>query len=103
MIAAAGVMGWPEEQFNLTEPAYFIHAYNAWIKSKYEGEKNEWERARYAAFFAVMPHVKKGAIKQPSDLGKFPWEQTAPKFAPVDPDVMKAWHEKAKERLLKKK
>ena len=93
------MVGMSENEFWQATPIWFA----ARQKAHAERVQSEWERARYAAFFAVVPHVNKGAIKQPSDLGKFPWEQTAPKFAPVDPDVMKAWHEKAKERLLKKK
>ncbi len=41
----------------------------------YELQNHEsWERARMIAFFAVTPHTKKGKIKSPSDLIKFPWE-----------------------------
>lgn len=37
-------------------------------------EQTAWERARYVAYFAYVPHTRKGALKSPEALGKFPWE-----------------------------
>lgn len=37
-------------------------------------QQEAWERSRLVAYFSVMPHTKKGKIKAPTDLVKFPWE-----------------------------
>lgn len=34
----------------------------------------EWERTRWQTFQLALFHAKKGALKRPQDLIKFPWE-----------------------------
>lgn len=79
MIRAAGQMGWSEEQFDLTTPAYFVAAYGGFIE-----QRGDWERARYQAFYSLMPHTKKGRLKKMADLGRFPWEKAPAPPAAAD-------------------
>ena len=53
-------------------------------------EKNEWERARWAAAAIVravlVPHNKKAPDIKPQDLAVFPWEQPAETQEPPKQD-----------------
>ena len=44
-------------------------------ESKLEREKQEWERTRWAVWYGLQPHIKKGTLRKPTDLGRFPWER----------------------------
>lgn len=37
--------------------------------------RDEWERARHIAFYAVVAHVKPGSISRPSSLIPLPWDK----------------------------
>jgi hypothetical protein len=38
-------------------------------------QRQEWERTRWLAMLTITPHVKKGSIKNATDIARFPWEQ----------------------------
>lgn len=40
-----------------------------------QGQRQDWERARWLALRVIMPHTKKGSKLQAQDLGVFPWEK----------------------------
>jgi hypothetical protein len=46
---------------------------NRHILNKEEQYKTDWERARFIACNALLPHVKKRL--KPTDVCKFPWEK----------------------------
>lgn len=37
-------------------------------------QRQGWEQARVIGYFAVAPHMKKGAIGGPKDLFSLPWD-----------------------------
>lgn len=84
-------MGLTLREFLNTTPRYFVAARKGYARR----EQAEWERARYIAFYAVTPHVKKGSIRRMRDLGVFPWE----KEGPYTSDAMR----KEAEELLRKR
>lgn len=38
----------------------------------FKRSEDEWKRARFIAFYSIIPHAKKGKIKKPEDLIKLP-------------------------------
>ncbi len=48
----------------------------AW-EAKQENERAAWERARYSAYWSVLPHVKPNSLASITDLGVFEWEREA--------------------------
>jgi hypothetical protein len=38
-------------------------------------QRQEWERTRWLAMITITPHVKKGSVKKPQDITRFPWEE----------------------------
>lgn len=85
MMQAAGQMGWSQEQFDLATPQYLFEAYEGYQKGKQE----DWERARFMAFYSLMPHTSKRISL--SDVAKFPWERPKAGQAPppIDPEIIK--------------
>lgn len=47
--------------------------------------RDEWERARHIAFYAVVAHVKPGSVSRPSSLIPLPWDKDNSKTA-FNPD-----------------
>lgn len=61
-------MGMSETEFRHTTPRYFYFR-----QKGFEGLQLEaWQRARIQAFYAFLPHAKKGAIKKPEGLFSLP-------------------------------
>ena len=56
-----------------------VSAAEGYAKEQEERERGEWERVRWLAALLLQPHAKKGRSIKPTDLAKFPWEETAPK------------------------
>lgn len=64
-----------------------------------EREQREWERARYTAYLAMLPHVPSKRRLRITDLGRFPWEKVKkPVFEEQSAEV-KANFEKMKAML----
>ena len=66
-------------------PEYFMHALTFWeavlfAQGVHRRYRNQWETARYIAFYAAAPHCKGFDFEK---LGKFPWEKEDE--AAVDP------------------
>ena len=62
-------------------------------------EQQEWERARYVGYFSLMPHTGKRKRLRISDLGHFPWEDSAPKFDEQTPEELAKINERHKRQL----
>jgi len=37
--------------------------------------QESWDRARFIAFWGIQPHVKRGKLKNFSELISFPWDE----------------------------
>lgn len=61
----------------------------------FKRSEDEWKRARFIAFYSIIPHAKKGKIKKPEDLLKLPSEAIIPTMSKQEREV------KAKEVLKK--
>lgn len=88
---AAGAMGMSEEQFSDCSPRFFFASHRGFIQHIEQQEQSAWERARYVAFYAVMPHAKKGRLRKLTDMGNFPWEgapANVPQFKEKTDDEM---------------
>lgn len=57
-------MGIGEKEFRLTTPRYFYFRSKGFETVMLENARN----ARIVAFYAIAPHVKKGAVRRPEDL-----------------------------------
>lgn len=67
-------MGMSEKEFRLTTPRYFHFRQKGFEANNWE----QWRIARTVAFYAFLPHTKKGAIKNPEGLFRLPDEQRLP-------------------------
>ena len=72
----AGELGMSEEEFMLTTPAFF----SARAKGYEKQRQHQYELARWISFWAVVPHAKKGAVKNPQSLAQFTWEKVTPEL-----------------------
>ncbi len=68
LMEAAGRMGMSETEFEITTPRYFFHRRTGFESVQREQARN----TRIIAFYAIAPHMKKGAIKRPEDLYTLP-------------------------------
>lgn len=84
-----------ESEFWDTTPRYLSARHKAYIKEVRLG----WELARYAGFFAFKTIDYKGKYKRPSDLEKFPWESTRPRFAKQSREELEKFDRDADEVL----
>ena len=64
----AGRLGMSEAEFELTTPRYMYHRQKGFEALQVE----YWQRTRMEAFYAFLPHTKKGALKRPTDLFQLP-------------------------------
>lgn len=85
---------------NLKEVVSVINSYQNYEQQKIEYESRQtWEVARWQAFLSMLPHVKKNALKKPTDLAKFPWDEV--QSVHIDKDKIfteedNAWFERMK-------
>lgn len=77
-------MGYTEKEFRTTTPHYFYAAQRGFEQR----EQAAWERMRWMAYFALMPHIKKNTLKTPADLLSFPWEQGSKRRKVITPDML---------------
>jgi len=64
----------PDDFYDLS-PYEFGEILKPCIKRQTNLERAGWEQARFQAFLAMMPHVKKDSLKSPQALIKFDWEK----------------------------
>lgn len=57
-----------EEEFDITTPRYFFARYKGFETLRIDDARN----TRIAAFYAFLPHTKKGSLKRPEDLYHLP-------------------------------
>lgn len=65
---AAGRMGWSQDEFWLSTPRFFQNAFFGWREQKKEEHIEGLRRTRLVAFYSLLPHMKKGAMRRPEDL-----------------------------------
>ena len=53
----------------------FGNAMTGFYELEEQRQRQEWERTRWLAMLTITPHVKKGSIKNATDIARFPWEQ----------------------------
>lgn len=81
-----------ESEFWGTTPKFFYARWKAWESKQHI----EWEQARLSGYLAAAFHFDMSKPVRPIDLYPFAWEDVAPKFEPVDIEVMKKLNEEAK-------
>jgi len=92
----AATCGMSENEFWDSTPRYL----SAKIYAFEQGQRSEWERARYISMYAVKAADSKNRIKKATDLGKFPWEIKRPrKLTPEEIAAQKAFDIEADEIL----
>lgn len=74
-----------ERELMDTTPKAFSLKVEGWAEQQRHAERNEWERARWAATMAMNPHLKRPL--KPTDLFKFDDEQK--KVTRIDPEIDK--------------
>ena len=99
-----GVIGVaPSDFWNMTprETAYISEAYYKRERAK---SREQWELARYNAYFGLLPHQGKHKQLKLTDLGLFEWERRAKKesgkISQEDLETLKKWEKEAEGRLL---
>lgn len=55
---ALGCIGMSREDFERCTPFEFYKAWERWAEAKRDAERNEWERTRVLALFAIQPYAK---------------------------------------------
>lgn len=75
------------------EIQYIIHGYKRRI---YDRSRESWDQARHIAFFAVVPHVKRGSVSGPKTLMPMPWDIEKAQFK------SKADEQAAKDNVIEK-
>lgn len=96
LMEAAGRMGMSESEFETTTPRYFYHRRKGFESVQLEQARN----ARQIAFFAVLPHLKKDAVRRPEDLYRLPGDLSRIEQAEKQ---MEGQREKMKELLRRAK
>jgi len=64
----------PSHFWELTMPEFRM-AITGYYDAHNAVQRQEWERTRWLAMITITPHVKKGSIKKPQDITRFPWEE----------------------------
>lgn len=85
-------MGMSEWEFLHTTPRYFFNRQKGFERVQLE----QWQRSRLEAFYAFLPHTKKGALKRPSDLFKLPGDEREIQFSEEAKRAMIAHLKRAK-------
>lgn len=62
------------EKLPLWELPHVAKAYAAKRDGEFNLHKSTCETIRLAAWYSVLPHVKRGTVKKPTDMFLFPWE-----------------------------
>ena len=70
---ALGCIGMSREDFERCTPFEFYKAWERWAEAKRDAERNEWERTRVLALFAIQPYAKNNL--QAHDILPFPWDE----------------------------
>lgn len=73
-----------DEFYDLT-PRQFDNKHKGFEDNQTRLQEEDWQRARIISFFAVVPHVKKGTYKKPSDLFALPGEAQAKEKGKLKP------------------
>jgi hypothetical protein len=61
-----------ENQYHQSTPRYIFTRYAGWQHTQNEVYRNQWEQTRLTSFYAIAPHLEKGAtIKKFMPL---PWD-----------------------------
>ena len=53
----------------------FGNAIEGFYDLEEQRQRTEWERTRWAVMIGLQPHVRKGSVKKPQDVARFPWEE----------------------------
>lgn len=64
----------PYTQFWESEPREIILAIRGWMKDREDESRFRLEQNRIMTFYNIIPHIKQGSIKKPSDLYRLPWD-----------------------------
>lgn len=68
-------MGLPPLVFWMMSLKEFKLAQRGFFEKTKQERQLKWEAARYIAFNTLVPHAKKGRLRNPKDLGLFEWEK----------------------------
>lgn len=74
---ALGFFGWKPGEFWESTPREFANAWKGWQRAREMNARDEWERTRALAMFAVLPFSKKKISA--TDLIRFKWDQEGKK------------------------
>lgn len=85
-------MGLSEREFLNTTPRYFYFRHKGFEALQME----QWQRTRTQAFYSFLPHVKKNALRRPSDLFRLPTDTDYVELTPERKREMMAHLERAK-------
>jgi len=101
MSIAIGTMGLSLNDFMDLTPFQFSEIYNRWRKKKEEEEKESWDRTRYLAFAAVLPHLKREIEHTPQSVFPLPWDKKSPQAPPAPPSTRRRFEELKKKWFRK--
>jgi len=73
MAIALGCIRLSLDDFWRCTPGEFRKIFDRWKEDREIRERGEWERVRFAAYFYLMPYLKKGITIK--DIAEFPWEK----------------------------
>jgi len=69
------------DEFYDATPREFYNRLEGHRKAKEDEHKADWERARLVAYYAIAPHLKKGASNNMDKVIPLPWDHE--KLKPV--------------------
>lgn len=75
MFGIAHVLGYTERELMNTSLPGLYAAWRFHQKRETLREQMAWERARWMAYWSVLPHVKQGSLRSVRNLGVFEWER----------------------------
>jgi len=100
---AAGAMGWSEQQFWYSTPAYFSQAWKGFDENRLMAYRAGWEQAQILATYIFAPHSKNRV--SPQEIIPLPWLEKATKttkWATVDPELLEKFNNDANQVLAEK-
>ena len=100
---SAGRMGWSEDQFWRSTPAFFFAAYHGHQEQENNRARNAWAQARLIAYYAAAPHLDSKKTFQMSDILVLPGEEAAVnlEFSQVSTEDMERFNREADEIYAK--
>jgi len=82
------------DEFYDSTPREFYNRLEGHRKAKEDEHRADWERARLVAFYAIVPHLKKGSGNSMDKVIPLPWDYEKPTGLKISKEKEEELHAK---------